>query len=96
MKFIVNSQTFFNALQHAFRFNCTEIKVQDDAIIFVCLRDIPMMVHFLVHHDSFRIKFVGFRWNRVRNLLQELPEQPITVDLSEDRIEISCVNSFLI
>jgi hypothetical protein len=90
MKFLINSKVLVEHIKLAVQFKAFRIQVRGDSIIFSALREIEMPVAFVVHHDTFDIKFSTFRWQKIRNFVMDLPDQPLTVELWDDRISISC------
>lgn len=96
MKFLVNSRVFFEHIKLAIQFNAYQITVTDASIIFSALRQIELNVTFVEPPQSFDIKFNRFRWIRIRDFIEGLPEQPLTVRLLEDRIDIRCDALFVV
>lgn len=97
MKFLINSKVLVEHIKMAVQFNSYRVQVCGDSIVFAALREIEMAVEFVVHPpDTFDIKFNTFRWQKIRNFVMDLPDQPLTVELFEDRISISCEALFVV
>lgn len=97
MKFLINSKVLAEHIKLAVQFNSYRVQVRGGAILFVALREIEMAVVFIVHPpDAFDVKFNTFRWQKIRNFVMDLPEQPLTVELIDDRITISCEALFAV
>lgn len=96
MKFIINSRVLAEHIKLAVQFHSMRVQVTEDSILFTALRGIEMKVEFVEPQPSFDIKFNTFRWQKIRNFCMDLPEQPVTVDLWEDRISIQCEALFVV
>lgn len=83
-------------IRMAIQFKASRIHVRENSIIFEALREIAMPVHFLTHHDTYDIHFNQFRWFKIRDFIMNLQEQPLTVELLDDIINISCEACFVV
>lgn len=97
MKFIVSSKNLFEIIKLAIQFKAKRITVSGNSLLFSALREISLDVHFIIHpYDNYVLSFNQFRWQKVLNFLLDLPEQPITINLHEDRIFIACEALFVV
>lgn len=96
MKFLINSKTLLDFIKLALQYKSSRVRAGVDQLTFNALREISMPVEFIVHHDTFDIVFNQFRWQKVQRFLMDIPEQPVTVELYEDRIMISCEAVFVV
>jgi hypothetical protein len=98
MKFIINSDYFKKRLAKALLQGSTRWEESGDYIrFFSSLHNdvIEMQVHPLERSVQSE-PFDEMKWQRVFSLLISMPEQPITVELSYNKIEIYCVMVFYI
>jgi hypothetical protein len=95
MKFLVSSKYLMEQIKLAVQFKASRVVANNDIITFDALREINMKVHVLETEDI-DIQFNTIRWQKVRNFLTDISEQPVTVELYEDRIIIRCDAVFVV
>src|SRR5687768_14748862 len=95
MKFLINSVYFRAKLIQAFNVRAHRFVVVGKSIKFVCPeKDIEMDVEFLERMDL-DIEFNWHTWSKVIQFLWSIPEQPLTVRIWDDQIDIYNVKTFV-
>jgi hypothetical protein len=88
MKYLINSKYFLDTLLKAYRMRAHRIVVVGRSIKFVgAERDIEIHVEFLDRMDL-DIPIKWQHWSKVIQFLRSIPEQPITVKMYGDQIDI--------
>jgi len=92
MKFIVNSEYFRKRIEEGLAQGSNWFETSHDDLIFSAgpLLKVSFQVHPVVRAKVEEI-FEPEKWQKVADFLKQIPEQPITVDLSYEQIEIYSV-----
>lgn len=94
MKFLVNSEYFHHRIYDAIRNQASSFKADGGEIKFIGTNNtIDVQIHPLDKQDESDI-FDPARWKTVADFLKQIPEQPITVKLYYNSINIFCEADF--
>lgn len=97
MKFIANSKYLKSQIQKAFDVECRTYKRNDDNITFYSETadpDIWTNLHFLQKDSGELETFHPLMWAKAMLFLKTIPEQPITVVVEHEEIEITAISVF--
>lgn len=96
MKFLANSKYLRNQILKAFEAKCNMIECSGNDLIFHGAdgeTNVEANVHFLIHGTMIE-PFDFYQWANACIFLKTIPEQPITVRVDFDQIEIICAAVF--
>lgn len=95
MKIIINSKHLAVNVKLMLERDCISLEEKDGGIIEFSneTRSFELYCHVTEHMDG-RINVDRIAWYRVMKLCKSIPEQPITVIIQDDHIDVYCEHRF--
>lgn len=97
MKFLANSKYLKKCIQDAFSVKCRTYTRDGDNLIFhneTGDPDVCMNLHFLQKDSGELQDFSPLMWAKAMLFLKTIPEQPVSVNIDCESIEITAISVF--
>lgn len=94
MKIIVNSKNLGNRIKTALERDCNSIEQTDADTLLFSNETNRVEVYCAFREYSDPIKVDRISWYRVLKLCRSIPEQPITVNIRDEGIDVYCEHQF--
>ena len=91
MKVIVSSKALANGLNEVdFEINYMECLQYDNGYLYLFVDDITISVSCQATFNRSKIyNQIDVRWNSIKDLINQIEEQPITLNISESKLSIT-------